>query len=459
MQDTILYSVAQFGSRILLFVMLPFYTHYFSPDEFGMWDLIITTIAFMTPFISMEMIAAVYRWLLDAKDDANRQQVISTGTWIITRNLLLFNGLAVVVLLLFSIPYGWLSLIVINTDVISSFVQQITRGLQRNILFASLGIVHAITFVAFILILIFVMHMRIEAFFYATIAANILVTAVAIIRANIHTYVGFHFLKRSLIKPMLMYALPIIPGALSWWVISLSDRYFITFYLGVHANGIFAVAAKIPAIIMLLNSVFALAWKDSAIRTFNDEEKNEYYTNVFSLFFKGLSASVICILLSSKLLITWFIGETYVDAWKYGNILMVGALFHACALFWAAGFHGAKKTNAIFSSAVIGAILSVLGNLIFIPFFGLYAVAITSAISFLGVWLIRIKQAKSVFRIQMDSKIIVFFAVAGGIAMALPYIVSDTMQIVSTILAVVLFMVLWWKDILWVLMRYMRKGD
>jgi len=67
------------------------------------------------------------------------------------------------------------------------------------------------------------------------------------------------------------------------------------------------------------------------------------------------------------------------------------------------------------------------------------------------------KQAKIVFQIQIDRKIIWLFIVAGGISMALPYIVSDTIQIVSTIFAVVLFIGLWWKDVVWVFVRYMRK--
>ncbi len=433
LHDTMIYSIAQFGSRILLFLMLPFYTYYFSPAEFGTWDLALTTIAFMTPFISMEMISAVYRWLLDADTYEERQRVIATGTWIIGRNMLLFNSIAVLILLFIQIPYGWLALLVINTDLISSYVQQIARGLMRNALFALLGIIHALLFVSSLLIFIFVFNIRIEAFFYATAWANVLVATIAIVRLRLLSYSPMNKRSQALFKPMHAYALPIIPGALSWWIITLADRYFISFYLGVDANGIYAVAAKIPAILMLLNNVFALAWKDSAIRTFHQAEKNNYYSNVFATFFKALCTAVIFILLTSKLLMTWFIDATYIEAWRYGNILIIGALFHACALFWAAGFHGAKQTNAIFTSAIVGALISIAGNIILIPVFGLYAVAVTSTISFLIVWIVRIQQARATFHIQIKRSDVIFYTSCGLVAFILPHMSTTSGIIAATI--------------------------
>lgn len=458
LNDTILYSIAQFGSRMLIFLMLPLYTHYFSPDEFGLWDLTLTTIAFMTPFISMEMIAAVYRWLLDARTYARQQQIIATGSWMIGRNMIVFNSLAVILLLTIHIPYGWLALLVINTDILSNFAQQITRGLMRNRLFASLGILHALVFVSTILVLIFIFHVRIEAFFYATALANLFVLATATWRTRMWTYVWPSFRTRELIKPMLTYALPIIPGAMSWWVISLADRYFISIYLGTGANGIYAVAAKIPAVLMLLNNVFALAWKDSAIQTFAQKEKDTYFTDVFTLFFKGLCTAVIGILLISKLLMILFIGEAYIDAWKYGNILVLGALFHACALFWAAGFHGAKQTKPIFTSAMTGAIISIIGNVLFIPFFGLYAVATTSTISFLIVWIMRIRQARGVFRIRIKATDVLLFMVMGAIAFPIPFVVSMGGLVGVVVVAGVFFAFLWWRDVqrVW---KYVKKTD
>lgn len=45
---------------------------------------------------------------------------------------------------------------------------------------------------------------------------------------------------------MVLYSLPLIPNAILWWVMQVSDRYILTLFLGVAANGLYTVAAKIP---------------------------------------------------------------------------------------------------------------------------------------------------------------------------------------------------------------------
>src|SRR5699024_8117223 len=162
------------------------------------------------------------------------------------------------------------------------------------------------------------------------------------------------------------YAIPIIPGAASWWIITMSDRYFITVYLGMDANGIYAVANKIPAILLLMNTVFSLAWNDTAIIYFHSSINTSYYSNVFRHFFRLMTTAVICLTLLAKPILALVIGASFYSAWKYIGILLLGTLFNAFSLFWAAGYHGAKKTNVIFVTSIIGAFVNVLFNVIFI---------------------------------------------------------------------------------------------
>lgn len=128
LKNTILYAVANFGSKILVFFMLPLYTRYFTTAEYGLWDVVVTTATLLAPFITFELVAGVYRWLLGETDESKKQQIITTGAVIILRNLLLFNVVAVAVLLLTSIPYGWLALLYVDISIVVSFIQQCARG-------------------------------------------------------------------------------------------------------------------------------------------------------------------------------------------------------------------------------------------------------------------------------------------------------------------------------------------
>src|SRR5690625_2679319 len=141
LKDTILYGIANFSSSMLVFLMIPWYTYYFTTSEYGLWDLVVTTSTLLTPFITFELVAAVYRWLIEEKDEGKRKKIITTGFFVILQNLLIFNILGLIAINLISIPFGWQALLFINVSITSRFIQQCTRGLGYNILFASLSII------------------------------------------------------------------------------------------------------------------------------------------------------------------------------------------------------------------------------------------------------------------------------------------------------------------------------
>src|SRR5699024_2363535 len=235
--------------------------------------------------ITFELVAAVYRWLIEEKEIDKRKRIITTGLFMILRNLVMFNILGLIVMLIFKIPFGWQALLFINVSIASSFLQQCARGLGHNKLFASLGIIQTTITVAFNLFFIFVLELRIEAFFYAAIIAGLFAIIFAWKVMSFGKYIAFSTFSSKITKAFLAYSIPIIPGAASWWIMTMSDRYFITIYLGMEYNGIYAIANKIPALLLMINSVFFLAWKDSAIIQFSAMDKNDYYSKVFQHFF------------------------------------------------------------------------------------------------------------------------------------------------------------------------------
>lgn len=434
-----MYAIANFGSGILTFLMLPLYTHYFSTAEYGFWDLVVTTSTLLAPFITFELVAAVHRWLLVEKSEEKQKTIITTGAFTIFRNLLVFNGLAIIIILIVQLPYGWEALLFINLSIASSFVQQCARGLGFNKLFASLGIIQSVVTVALNLYFILVLELRLEAFFYASIVAFICVILFAWKMMRFGKYIAFTSYSKDSLTAFLKYAVPIIPGAASWWIMTMSDRYFITAYLGMEANGIYAVANKIPAILLMINTVFSLAWKDNAIISFDTADKNTYYSNVFRHLFRLMTTAVICLTLLAKPILALVIGEAFYSSWKYIGILLLGTLFNAFSLFWAAGYHGAKKTNVIFVTSVIGALVNVLVNMLFIKSLGLYAVVTSTFLAFFITWLIRVFSAKPYFKITVNVRDTVVLFGLIPVAIIIPFIFNKIGISVSICLAVLLF--------------------
>src|SRR5699024_7756735 len=157
---------------------------------------------------------------------------------------------------------------------------------------------------------------------------------------------------------------------ISWWAMTMADRYFIANFIGFQANGIYAIATKIPAILLTISSVFFLAWKDNAIIAYQTTEKNNYYSRVLRIFIRLMMTTVLCLIMFTKPVLAIAIADEYFIAWKYIPALLTATMFHAFALFWSAGYHGAKKTNVIFTTTIVGAVVNILLNALFIQLFG-----------------------------------------------------------------------------------------
>jgi|SRR5690625_4906710 len=440
LRDTMLYGVAHFGSKILAFLAIPLYTHYFTTKEYGTWDIYQVTIALLIPFITFELTAATYRWLIEETDHEKRQVIITTGAFSIIRQMIVFNIAASLFIYFIKIPYSWLTLVIINLEILNSFLQQCARALGHHLLFATIGFIQTFTMIASLLTFMYLYHFRLEAFFYATIIAGVVILIITALALNVRKYIIHSSYSQRKKKSFLKYSLPIIPAAASWWLMTMSDRYFITLFLTVEANGIFAIANKVPAIILMLNTIFFLAWKDNAILEYEAIDKDDYYSNVFKHFFRMMTTSIICLILLAKPIIKLVIASNFYDAWQYTGILLVGSLFHTFSLFWTAGYHGAKSTKNIFSTSIVGAIVNIVVNLLFIKIIGLYAVALSTVVAFLAVWILRIRSSEKHFNIQLPIRDIIVLFPLVIIAIIMSFIFSEINILLAAFISGIIFL-------------------
>ena len=103
---------------------------------------------------------------------------------------------------------------------------------------------------------------------------------------------------------MLAYCVPLIPTAVFWWIMGVSDRYLVKWFVGSDANGIYAVAYKIPTILTILATVFMDAWQLSAIAESGDRRAQaRFYARVWDAFFSAVCLCAGGIIAFSPLLI------------------------------------------------------------------------------------------------------------------------------------------------------------
>lgn len=68
--NTVKLGLGTFGSKLLVFLMVRFYTEYLSPTDYGVADLITQTANLLIPLVSLGITDAVFRFVMDEAEDA-----------------------------------------------------------------------------------------------------------------------------------------------------------------------------------------------------------------------------------------------------------------------------------------------------------------------------------------------------------------------------------------------------
>lgn len=261
--NTALMSIGTFGSKLLVFLMVRFYTGYLTPAEYGTADLITQTANLLIPLVSLDITDGVFRFAADR--NSGRADVFSVGFRIITLGSLLMQA---ALALAKDIPvvhsYGLLLATFVIASCYHALCAHFVRAKGNTALFAVQGLFNTALFIGLNILFLSVFNWGIRGYVLSTTVANVITTVFLVWKERLWRYLRFER-NRDLQRSMLRYCIPLIPAAIFWWIMGVSDRYMVNWFLGSDANGIYAVAYKIPTILTILAAVFMDAWQLSAI--------------------------------------------------------------------------------------------------------------------------------------------------------------------------------------------------
>lgn len=392
-ENTILLSVGNIGTKILNIILLPLYTSWLTPEEFGSYDLITSIVMFTVPITTLQLEQALFRYVYNNPDDKKRIYSVSINCC-----LLFYMILSVASLLFCSlIPYYPLLMLYILFQCIYIIVHEFERGVGR--LNAYVGYSFFNIFIVFVLNLIFIkiLDIGITGILLSYILSYI-VCATSLLITQRQYQLGIHKDDRILIKRLLAYSLPLIPNTVAFWVINLSDRFLINYYLGTYENGIYGVACKIPALMTTVYSAFILAWQQEAIGLI-EKEKYDAIKDIFCKVVKLVFQLIILITLSLPI-IFMVINERYYNSLYMIPILLLGTAFLSIAQFFNGILTAKLKTSEIGVSTTIAAIINLVVNLLLMKKYGVVIGAISTLLSYIALFTIRAIRDKQSFSIK-----------------------------------------------------------
>lgn len=397
--NSFLFALGSFGSKLITFIMLPLYTVALSQSEYGISDLVLTSTSLLLPVISLSIYESMLRFGMDSKYESKK--ILSNSVFVTSiSSIILITSVPIVFLL--DIKYGYFVLFLLILQSFQSLLSQYAKATDKIRIFALNGILLSLLTAVLNIVFLVVLKMGIIGYLVSLILAYLFSNLWLIIMLHITNDLSRKDIDFRLIKEMLNYSIPLIPNSIAFWINNTANRYFILFFLGSTMNGIFAIANKIPSLLSILNSIFFQSWQMSAIEEYDSKDKSKFYTDVFNVYSKFLFFGTSFILVFLKLIVQVAVSDNFYEAWKYVPFLLLTVVYSSFSSFLGTNYIAAKKTRGVFFTTIIGAVINLVLNLILIPIIRLNGAGISSMISFLSIFIIRLVDTRKFIKLEVN---------------------------------------------------------
>lgn len=397
--NTALFSISTFGSKILVFLLTPFYTSILTESEYGVTDLLIQTGNFLIPLVSLGILNAVLRFGLD--DKADKPCIFTTGLLVIVTGsciLALFCPLLQNISLMSD--YTILLLLYVLMANIHSLCGSMAQAMGRIRLYAVSGILCTASVVGLNILLLSVFRLGITGYVLSNVIADAFTALLLFFCLRLWKYFRPAALKRSVIKRMFSYCLPLIPATGCSWIINISDRYFISYMIGSDVSGLYAIANKISTILLIASGIFTSAWQISIVSQRSKQEQERFFSNVFSVYEAGILIGASVLMAASRLIMRFLAAPDYYEAWHYAPVLVLGMAIACLGSFFSSIYVAEKNSTATLLTTVAGAVTNIAGNALLIPVWGAMGAAIATLFSYLVIFVTRAVHSQTLLRIR-----------------------------------------------------------
>ena len=416
-KNTLIIFFGRVCTQLISYFLLPLYTAYLATSEYGLVDLVQTYITLLVPIVTLELEMSVFRYLIDVRGKEKDTKVLmSNNFFILGISLSSFTLLYLIITSFVVIPFRFLILFDAIVCVLSGNFLQIARGFGRTVDFSISCILTGITTILSNIVMICYLHRGAEGMIFSMALANFICALYLFIRIKMYHYIDFSLVDKKLIKDMNRYSIPLIPNGVSWWIVNASDRSIIAFVLGAGANGLYAISNKFPTIISSLTGVFNLSWSESAALHINSPDRDEFFSDITNTVIKLFTSMGAGMIACMPFLFPLFINAKFQEAYQYIPFLVLGTVFNVAICLYSQVYLAKKLSKQVASTAILGAIINIVINVLFIKKIGLYAAALSTAISYFVMMIYRHIDLKKYIHITLEKglalKTIILFTFA-----------------------------------------------
>jgi O-antigen/teichoic acid export membrane protein len=394
--QTAIYGLSSILARVLNYLLVPLYSRVFLPSEVAVYVEMYAYMAFFVVILTYGFETAFFRY---SETHKSPSQVYSTTFWSIIltttvfATLALFNTQTIASFLQYSLnpEYFVYFVLILSIDTIISIPFARLRAENKALKFAMVRVIGILVNISLnLLLLVAIPYLfkvtdsldfrtflsyftdgkpNVSAIFIANLIAS-LVSALLLIPEVIKVKVNFSL---SLWKSMFNYAFPLMVLGLAGIINETIDRVLLKYLLpsdiAMHNLGIYGMCYKIAIFISIFIQAFRYAAEPFFFAQAKEKNAPETYAMVTNYFVMTCIAISLFIMLYIQLF-KYFVGYNYYEGLKVVPILLISHVFLGVFYNLSVWYKVSGKTHFGAWISIGGVMITVVLNVILIPYFG-----------------------------------------------------------------------------------------
>jgi O-antigen/teichoic acid export membrane protein len=382
------YTAANVASKLIAVALLPLYTRYLTPADYGAAEVLFAAVVAASIVIRLGVIEALLRFYYKAGEDP--EAVVATSF----AALFWFATVASLIALPFARPIS------------EALLDEPAPDLAR----IAIGGLWVLTLNEFLLTL-FRLEERAKAFFGVTLVnviAAIALTVVLVVGRDegargllLGSYVSgaavvlaLIYVQRrrlslwfdsALLRRIMRFGLPTMPAELSLYALNFVDRIIIVRTVGLTEAGLYSLAVKFAQGVNVLVRGFQLAWPPLAYSIRDDDEARRAYAAVVTWFLAGCSFVVIGMWLFSRWIVRALAAPEFFDSYEAIGLISAAVTLYALYMVLLVILGRTGRTEFNFPATAAALAVNVGLNLILVPSLEIVGAGLALVVSYLVV--------------------------------------------------------------------------
>ena len=379
-----IYGLGGVVSRLVAVLLLPVYTRYLTPRDYGAVEVLVAGSAVLAEVLRLGIRSAFFRFYFDSTDAERRRLVVRTAFWFTMASATagLLVGLAAA---------GPISEALFATGRYTNLVRaafvalwaamnyaQLTslyRAEERSVSYSLASLANVVITIGATVLLVVVFRQGATGVMVGNFAGTLAVYAVLLVARR--EQLGLQF-DRALFREMNRFGMPLVPSGIALWVINFSDRFFLVKLAGAAEVGLYSIGVRISMALVLVLTAFRTAWAAFGHSIRDDDEARRTYAAVLTyLMYLACWLALGLALVSPWLVRLLTQPDFYAGSRVVAPLAFAAAAFGGYLVVWI-GVARARRTQFNWVVAGIAAAVNVALNVALIPPFGMMGAAVAT---------------------------------------------------------------------------------